>query len=136
MKKNQSKFNLIKLKHHYTIFSILLAIPIGTSYSLGPNDPSCYELGSCDFFAAPIETISEPFEAVLGIYMYPVIWGIVMGFLYLRTESTMVVGIVGVMLSLFITFSTQAQQIGLVLLFVSIGVVLYQLISIRIHFAS
>ena len=134
------KLKTIKRKYLYMILisSLTLSIiyePI-KSENLGMNDPEPYELGETDFFAAPIETMSAPFEAVLGVYVYPVVWGVILGFLYLRTESTMVVGIVGIMLSLFITFSTAAQQVGIVLLTISGGVVLYNLVSSRIHFPS
>ena len=137
-KRKYSKLNLYKLKHYIILImlSIITSVNILSSYELGANDPEPYELGETDFFAHPIETMSAPFDAVLGVYTYPVVWGVILGFLYLRTESTMVVGIVGIMLSLFITFSTQAQQVGLVLLTVSGGVVLYNLISTRIHFPN
>lgn len=139
-KRGITNLKTVKIKHLYMILitSFMLSIiyePINI-LSLGPNDPENYEIGETDIFTNPIGTISAPFEAVLGVYVYPVVWGVILGFLYLRTESTMVVGIVGLMLSLFITFSTAAQQIGLVLLAISIGVVLYNLFSSRIHFPS
>jgi len=104
----------------------------------GPNDPECFELGTCDIFGAPFEAMIEPFNATLTDFTLVVIWAIIMGVLWLRVSNTMVVGVMGVALASLFTqgFSEQAQIIGWALLGVAIAVALYQILIVRTHFPT
>lgn len=98
----------------------------------------CYELGTCDFFGHPLDTMLEPFLAVFGAYFYIIIWGLLIGILWLRVSNTMVVAVVGVVLAVLIQtqFSTETQTVGYALLALAIAVALYQIFTIRTHFPT
>lgn|SRR3990167_2219799 len=134
------KYLELKNQHKYILSGLLFLILVVTtnqvkiSENLGPNDPDPYEIGTMDYFNEPLEVVTAPFTAVLGDYTYPIFWGIIIVFLWLRVENTMIVGIVGFMLSLFITFSTAAQTVGVILLGLSIGITFYQLLSTKLHY--
>ncbi len=118
-----------------------LAIPsftVGSAFAYGPNDPECYEIGSCDFFQQPFDAMIAPFETVLGGFTYVVLWGIIMGILWLRVSNTMVVGIVGVALAAMFTqgFDDETKIIGYALLALALGIAIYQLVIVRVHYPS
>jgi hypothetical protein len=98
----------------------------------------CYELGTCDFFAAPLDVMLEPFVAVFGAFFYIIIWGLLIGILWLRVSNTMVVAVVGVVLAILIQtqFTTETQTVGYALLALAITVALYQIFTIRTHFPT
>lgn len=104
----------------------------------GPNDPECFELGTCDLFGAPFEAMIEPFNATLTDFTLVAIWAIIMGVLWLRVSNTMVVGVMGIALASLFTqgFSEEAQIIGWALLGVAITVALYQILIVRTHFPT
>ena len=99
---------------------------------------TCYELGTCDFFAHPLDTMLEPFLHVFGAYFYIIIWGLLIGILWLRVSNTMVVAVVGVVLAIMIQtqFTTETQTVGYVLMALAIAVALYQILTIRTHFPT
>ena len=73
----------------------------------------------------------------MGEFFTVAVWGFFVGVIWLRTHSTQLVGIVGIVLnSMLIGFYEPARSIGWLLLAVSIGVVLYQLVTHRIHHGS
>jgi len=126
------------------ILGLIFFIIFPQSLALGPTDPECYEVGNysingeCNLFGEPLTTMTKPFEVVFGDFTYVIIWGIIMGVLWLRVQNTMMVGIVGIALAALFTqgFSQEAQIIGYGLLAVAIGVALYQLITVRVHYPS
>lgn len=98
----------------------------------------CYELGTCDFFEEPLDTMLEPFLAVFGAFFYIIIWGLLIGILWLRVSNTMLVAIVGLVLAVLIQtqFTTETQTVGYVLLALAITVALYQIFVIRTSFPT
>jgi len=99
---------------------------------------TCYELGTCDFFLHPLDTMLEPFLHIFGAYFYIIIWGLLIGILWLRVSNTMLVAIVGVLLAVVIQtqFTTETQTIGYGLMALAIAVALYQIFTIRTHFPT
>jgi len=110
----------------------------GNSVLIDGHCRQCYELGTCDFFAHPLDTMLEPFLAVFGAYFYIIIWGLLMGILWLRVSNTMVVGIVGLVLAgiMQAQFTAQTWTIGLMLLGIALTVLLYQIFTVRTHFPT
>lgn len=98
----------------------------------------CYELGTCDFFGNPFDSMMQPFLAVFGAFFYIIIWGLLIGILWLRVSNTMLVGIVGLVLAgiMQVQFTAQTWTIGLLLLGIALTVLLYQIFTVRTHFPS
>lgn len=110
----------------------------GNSVLIDGHCRQCYELGTCDFFAHPLDTMLEPFLAVFGAYFYIIIWGLLIGILWLRVSNTMLVGIVGLVLAgiMQAQFTAQTWTIGLMLLAIATTVLLYQIFTVRTHFPT
>lgn len=106
--------------------------------AFGPEDPTCIELGTCDLFSAPFDTMIEPYKVSIGDLALVVIWGIIMGILWLRVSNTMMVGVIGVALAAVFTqgFGEESEVIGWSLLALAIGVALYQILVVRTHFPT
>lgn len=129
-----------------SILSLYLVGGVSLVSGYGPNDPECFELGDCDLFAAPFDAMIEPFDAVFQDFTLVVVWGIIIGILWLRVSNPMMVGIVGVGLAALFTrpdangnltgFSDEAQAVGWGLLILAIVVALYQILTVRVHFPT
>lgn len=118
--------------------TIGLGLPIGSAFAYGPESPECYEISTCDFFQQPFDAMIAPFNATFGGFTYVVLWGIIMGILWLRVSNTMVVGIVGVALAAMFTqgFGDEEKIIGYGLLALALGIAIYQLVIVRVHYPS
>jgi len=112
------------------------------AFGLGVTDPECFEIGDysesggCPLFSKPLEVMVEPFKVAFGAFAFVVIWGIIMGVLWLRVQNTMMVGVVGVLLAAVFTagFDDQTKIIGYGLLAVAVAVALYQILTVRVHY--
>src|SRR3972149_3553209 len=119
-------------KSTITVFSffVLMGV-IGLDFdaiAYGPNDPECFEQpdqeGCPSFFDAPFDRMLDPFNAVFEDFTFVVIWGIIVGILWLRVSNTMMVAVFGVLLAALFTrpdptnptiltgFSVAAQAVG------------------------
>lgn len=142
--KNSTKIKLDQLLRVGLLCSVSIYLIFGiTGYILsasafGPSDPECFELGTCDFFERPFDTMIVPYQATLGDFTLVAIWAIIIGILWLRVSNTMLVAMVGVALAAMFTqgFSEEAQIIGYGMLAVAIGVALYQLFVVRLSFPT
>jgi len=108
-----------------------------------PPDPKCFELGTCDVFASPLDAMLEPFFAAFsfgaadtGQFFLIVIWGLIIGVIWLRTSSTMMTGVIGIGIATLFTFSEKTLFVGITLLILAIGIVIYQLYKQRLDFPS
>lgn len=101
-----------------------------------PPDPKCYELGTCDLFANPLEAMLEPFYGSMGQFFLIIIWGLIIGVIWLRTSNTMLTGVVGIGISSIFVFSEETQLVGVLLLGAAIGMVVYQLYTQRLNFPT
>tara|TARA_B110000495_G_C22646612_1_gene383580 strand:+ start:92 stop:553 length:462 start_codon:yes stop_codon:yes gene_type:complete len=108
------------------------------------RDCYCWEQGSCKFTSDPLGTMLKPFDAVFGGLALVIFWAMVVGLLWLRTESPQLVGIVGIaMVASYLSYlETQglnptpefemARIVGVILLVISFGIAFYQMIISRI----
>ena len=108
-----------------------------------PPNPKCFELGTCDVFASPLDAMLEPFFAAFsfggddtGQFFLIVIWGLIIGVIWLRTSSTMMTGVIGIGIATLFTFSEKTIFVGITLLILAIGIVIYQLYKQRLDFPS
>jgi hypothetical protein len=101
-----------------------------------PPNPACYELGTCDLFANPLDAMLEPFFGAMGQFFLVIMWGLIIGIIWLRTSNTMLTGVVGIGISSIFVFSEETQLVGVLLLGAAIGMVVYQLYTQRINFPS
>ena len=108
-----------------------------TSSLDAPPDPACFELGTCDLFASPLDAMLEPFFASFGGQFFLVIvWGLIIGVIWLRTSSTMITGVVGLGIASIFIFNEKTILVGIVLLGAAIGIVVYQLYKQRLDFPT
>lgn len=137
------------MNYSLSIVLVLLIIPISITtvpaFGFGQNDTTCYERGDCDFFARPFDTMILPYTEVFGAFTFLLIWSVIIGILWLRLGNTMAVGIIGLTLAvvfndptkqLGIGFSEDAQLVGYLLLFLAIGIVLFQLFTVRTQYPT
>ena len=112
------------------------------SEELGPANPSCVELGNCDLWTSPLSAMMQPFIDVFGPITYVIIWGIIIGVIWLRTHNILLVGAIGTLIAGFLTYqglnsiNPQILLVGATLIAVSIACVLYQLIFQRLQYSS
>jgi hypothetical protein len=125
-----------------TAFGQLPVLNITTGID-APPDPKCFELGTCDVFASPLDAMLEPFFAAFsfggddtGQFFLIVIWGLIIGVIWLRTSSTMMTGVIGIGIATLFTFSEKTLFVGITLLILAIGIVIYQLYKQRLDFPS
>lgn len=114
----------------------LFLLPMPIAYG-APGD-LCFEQGNiinnCNFIDAPLEALVEPFEAIFGVWFFPIVWGVILGILWIRTQNTMLVGIVGVMVAGMIgTIYEPALSAGILLFVVAMGITLYGLIQYKLE---
>ena len=82
-----------------------------------------------DFFAATLAPLDSQVEG----YGLMIIWGGILAMLWFKTENIMLMGIVGIIVAATITgMSEDAKGIGMLLLAVSIGILLFQMIRQRV----
>lgn len=76
----------------------------------------------------------EPFNAIFGVWFFPIVWGLFLAIIWLRTQNTMLVGIVGLLVSTMISsFYEPAREIGVILFLVAMGMILFQVIRQKVE---
>ena len=105
-----------------------------------PDNLFCFEkIGDmCGIYDKPFEAVLKPFQAVFTVgtadLTLVAIWGILLGIVWLRTSNLMLVSILGVLVSSSLTAIFEpARGIGLILVGVSVGITLFQLIRHKIQ---
>ena len=97
----------------------------------------CFEQISGNLFCIfdnPFTAVMMPLESILGGLTLVVIWGIVLGALWLRTENLALVSIVGLVISATATgLHPEATGMGLLLVGVSMGILIFQLVRHKIQ---
>ena len=106
---------------------------------------SCYEnyekAGEymCNIFNEPFKAVLEPFDAIFGGagelgFTIAIIWGIIIGILWLSTGNIMLCSIVGVVIASSVTgIYPQAQGVGFLLIGLSLGIIIFQLVRHKIQ---
>jgi hypothetical protein len=102
---------------------------------------NCFELGNCAI-DEPFTWISAPYEAIIGDYVYPLVWGAVLSFVYIKTEKAELVIVLGVVVlagfiaynPTIITNSNTGAFIwwGVAAACVAFGCSLYYLLRVRV----
>jgi len=105
---------------------------------------NCWELGNCSFTSDPLGTMLLPYDQSLKGMAMVIFWAMIIGLLWLRTESPQLVGIIGIAMSASYIADIEtnaveyaagwetARIIGVTLLVVSFGIAFYQMIVARI----
>jgi hypothetical protein len=96
---------------------------------------TCIELNNC-VFTNPFDMASMSYEMLVGEWIYMLVWGAMVGTIYVFSKNGMLAGVVGLMISsIFISSATfqysslsQAWYMGYILLAVSGGLTLFYLI--------
>lgn len=101
-----------------------------------PPNPQCYELGTCDLFANPLDAMLEPFFGAMGQFFLVIMWGLIIGIIWLRTSNTMLTGVVGIGIASIFVFSEETLLVGVLLLGAAVGMVVYQLYTQRLNFPT
>ena len=106
------------------------------------ENPTCVELGTCMFANDPLNVMLIPFDSIFGGLSIVIFWALAIGILWLRTETPMLVGIVGTVMVSSYSFAVDptlqspefetARWVGGLLLVSSVGISVYQLIVTRI----
>lgn len=101
----------------------------------------CWEVGQCNFAQDPLGTMLMPFDSLFGGLSLVILWALVLGIIWLRTQNPMMCGVLGIAMTGAYLASgetvapafKQAQAIGVLLFLLSLGISLYHLINSRIH---
>lgn len=101
-----------------------------------PPNPDCFELGTCDLFRAPLDVMIEPFVNIFGEFFFVIVWGIIIGVIWLRTNNTMLTGVVGVGVASLLAFNERTIVVGVILLGAAVLIIVFQLYTQRLHFPT
>lgn len=125
---------------HTISLALLFFMPLFIVSAFGVPGDTCFEQADgtfCDFATDPWNAMLSPIDAILGDFTIMVVWGIILGVVWLKTNNTMLVGIIGVLIaSMVVGLYPQAMAIGALLFAVAIGIVLYQLIQSKIRYPA
>jgi hypothetical protein len=128
-------------------FSLLLLLVSFLSspifvFGTGQNPSYCWEIGTCDLFKSPLDAMFKPWTDTFGPIAYVIVWGLILGVIWLKTHHTMLVGIVGLAIASLFTIqglnsiNPQILYIGGALLAVAGAIVFYQLITGKLLYSS
>lgn len=102
---------------------------------------NCFELGNCTI-DEPLNWLSGPYEAIIGDYAYPIIWGAILGLVYIKFENAQLVTVLGILLlagfiaynPTIITNSNTGAMIfwGVMIAAVAFGCTIYYLLRVRV----
>lgn len=101
-----------------------------------PPNPACFELGTCDLFSSPLDVMIEPFINIFGEFFFVIVWGIIIGVIWLRTNNTMLTGVVGIGVASVLAFNERTIVVGVILLGAAVSIVVFQLYTQRLHFPT
>ena len=131
------------MRSHWLLLVLMsLSVPIITADAA--RDPQyCFEdvTNLCGVASGDPATlfsgILNPLETQVPGFSMVILWGGIMAIIWFKTENIMLLGIVGVFVSATITgISSTAQGIGLSLLGISIGILIFQMVRQRLQIFS
>jgi len=107
-----------------------------------PNDELfCFErmeadgMILCGLLESPFESMLEAYNPIFQDLTIAVLWGIIMAVLWMKVQNTALVGIVGLVIAgSVIGLSEESFRVGLLLVAVSMGIILFQLVQQRIQY--
>lgn len=138
LKLNYNLLIKIRQRRLVLILPVLMLFLIPSAYA-DQRPALCYEDATdmcglksgnpADFFAATL----APLDAQVEGYGLMILWGGILAMLWFKTENIMLMGIVGIIVAATITgLSEDAKGIGMLLLAISIGILLFQMIRQRV----
>ena len=98
--------------------------------------PNCFESGNCPV-NSPLDFFSYPFTFFFGDWFYVMVWGVIVGILFLRNKDPMLTSLVGVVIAGFFSGTSvmtssqtsSAFNIGYILFAISIGFFVWSAIN-------
>lgn len=89
----------------------------------------------CGLLDKPFESMLEAYDPIFGDLTIAVLWGILIAVLWMKVQNTALVGIVGLVIAgSVIGLSPESFRVGLLLVAVSMGIILFQLVQQRIQY--
>ena len=89
----------------------------------------------CGLLDKPFESMLEAYNPIFQDLTIAVLWGIIMAVLWMKVQNTALVGIVGLVIAgSVIGISEESFRVGLLLVAVSMGIILFQLVQQRIQY--
>ena len=89
----------------------------------------------CGMLDAPFESMLEAYDPIFGDLTIAVLWGILIAVLWMKVQNTALVGIVGLVIAgSVVGLSPESFRVGLLLVAVSMGIILFQLVQQRIQY--
>lgn len=111
---------------------------IATSPAFAQN---CVELGNCPI-GNPLDWISYPYQLLVGDFAFPMIWGAILGLVYIKFENAQLTAVLGLLIIAgFITYNPQILTNsntgawiywGIAIACVAFGCTLYYLLRVRV----
>lgn len=124
-------------KWFFIVLSLALLPVIPEAFAQG-RPALCFENidDMCGLLSGdPTQTFNAfmtPLESQLAGFGLVILWGGILGIIWFKTENIMLMGVVGIAISATITgLDPEAQGIGMLMLGVSFGILLFQLIRQR-----
>ncbi len=105
------------------------------------ENPLCIEDGTmCNFTDAPFDAMVQPISAIFGAFTYPIIYAVFLGIIWLKTKDMMTTGIIGILMAgagitsgVIADWNIDIIRMGLLLLGVGVGVVVYQMYITKVQ---
>jgi len=89
----------------------------------------------CGLLDKPFESMLEAYNPIFQDLTIAVLWGIIMAVLWMKVQNTALVGIVGLVIAgSVVGLSPESFRVGLLLVAVSMGIILFQLVQQRIQY--
>ena len=89
----------------------------------------------CGMLDAPFESMLEAYDTIFGDLTIAILWGILIAVLWMKVQNTALVGIVGLVIAgSVVGLSPESFRVGLLLVAVSMGIILFQLVQQRIQY--
>lgn len=94
---------------------------------------SCFETATCTVDPAdPLTFLIQPLTMSMGDWIFIAVWGMIIGFIWIRTGNALYAGFIGIIISSSLTAGSTvltslapAMQMAMIMLACSFGLVLY-----------
>jgi hypothetical protein len=122
----------------YALVITLLLSPVIIQRALAQN---CMELGTCTI-SSLFDFALVPWILTVGDWIYIIVWGLIVGIIYMRAENPLSAGIVGLLLAATFTsatFATEFQlwqnaiRLGLILFSVALAFMLFTILKSKLN---
>ncbi len=88
-----------------------------------------------DVVDTPFGAMLEAYDPIFGDLTIAILWGILIAVLWMKVQNTALVGIVGLVVAgSVVGLDPDAYRVGILLVVVSMGIILFQLVQQRIKY--